>query len=83
MLFVNFMDRLLSFLEERVDILSVTCSMQALKGERAGLFQDFCAMLNFHLSHCGGRLPANNSESQCSLTLLKAVSFGTLFTLIK
>ena len=83
MLFVNFTGRLLGFLEEQVDTLSVTCSMQALKREMAGLFQDFRAALNFHLSHFDGRPPANTSESQCSLTLLKAVSLGTLFTLIK
>lgn len=55
---VNFTGRLLRFLEEEVDTLSVTCSMQALKREMAGLFQDFCAVLNFHLSHFYGRLPA-------------------------
>lgn len=59
MLFVNCTGRLLGFLEEQVDTLSVTRTTQALKRETAGLFQDFCAALNFHLSHFDGKASAN------------------------
>lgn len=50
MLFVNFTGRLLCFLEEQVDLLCFTCSVQALKREMGGFFQDFFAVLSFHLS---------------------------------
>lgn len=71
------------FLEAEVDANILLNLMQTLKSKMAGLFQDFCAVMNFHLSHFDERQPENTSESQCSLTLLKALSLGTLFTLIK